>query len=65
MFHAFVIRFCISLNTGHIPPVIPFSTINNIPILVERSNSTLVFLKAACHANSGAERHFAVSSLYI
>ena len=34
-------------------------------ILVTRSNFTLVFLKAACHANSGAERNFAGSSSYI
>ena len=34
-------------------------------ILVKRSNFTLVFFKAAGHANPGAERNFAVSSLYI
>ena len=32
---------------------------------VKRSNFTLVFFKAACHANPGAERNFAGSSLYI
>ena len=38
------------------------STINNISISVKISNLTLVFLKAACHANSGAEQNFAGSS---
>ena len=32
---------------------------------VKRSNFTLVFFKAACHANPGAERNFAGSSSYI
>ena len=31
-----------------------FSTISNISILLKRSNFTLVFLKAACHANLSA-----------
>ena len=46
-------------------PLTPFSTINNISISVKRSNFTLVFLKAAYHANSGAEENFAGSSSYI
>ena len=29
---------------------------------VNNSNSTSVFFKAACHANSGAERNFAGSN---
>ena len=33
-----------------------FSTVDNILILVNRPNFTLVFLKTACHANLGAER---------
>ena len=48
----------------HIPPLIPFSNINNTLISVKRSNCTLVFIKAACHANPGAERNFAGSSYY-
>ena len=47
------------------PPLISFSTITNILILVKRINFTLVFFKAACHANSGAKINFAASSLYI
>ena len=39
-------------------PPIPFSTINNMLISVKRSNFTQVFYKAACHANSGAEKNF-------
>ena len=38
------------------PPLIPFSTINNISISIKRSNFTLVIFKAACHADLGAER---------
>ena len=46
----------------HTPPLIHFSTINNISISVNRSNSSLVFFKAACHANPGAEIDFAGSN---
>ena len=49
----------------HIPPPIPFSTINNMSISVKRSNFALVFFKAACHANPAAEGNFAGSSSYI
>ena len=42
-----------------------FSTIDNISISVKRSNFTLVFFKAAYHANPGAEKNFAGSSSYI
>ena len=34
-------------------------------ITVTRFNFTFVFLKAACHANPGAEKSFAGSSSYI
>ena len=40
------------------PPVIPFSTINNTSKSVKRSYSTLVFFKAAGDANTGAETIF-------
>ena len=33
-------------------------------ILVERSNFTLAFVKAACYVNLGAARNFAGSSSY-
>ena len=50
----------------HIPPLIPFSIINDISITIKISNFTLDFFKAACHhANPGAEINFAGSSLYI
>ena len=39
-----------------------FSSINDISISVKRSNITLVFFKATCHANPRAERKFAGSS---
>ena len=41
-----------------------FSSLYNILISVERSNFTLALLKAAWHANPGAERNFAGSSSY-
>ena len=52
------------MNILHIPPHIPYSTISNISISVERSNFTLVFFKATCHANPEAERNFAESNSY-
>ena len=52
-------------NELHIPPLLHFSTINNISMSVERSNFILVFFKAAYHANPGAETNFAGSSSYI
>ena len=55
IFHAFVISFHISIKALHIPPLISFSTINNISTSV-KTNFTLVFFKAACHANPGEVR---------
>ena len=40
------------------PPLTPFLNINKISISDKRSHFTLVFLKAACHANPVAERNF-------
>ena len=53
----FVISFCILINRVHIPPCIPFSTINNTSMSVKRFNFTLVF-KADYYANPGAEKNF-------
>ena len=58
-------------RTNHLHPNIEDMTILyfyhnlNISISLKRSNFTLVFFKAACHANPGAERSFAGSSSYI
>ena len=60
-----LLAFAYHYTEWHIPPLIPFSTINNISMSVKRSRFTLVFFKVACHANPGAERNFAGSSLYI
>ena len=49
----------------HIPPLILFPTINNISISVDRSNFTLVFFKATCHANPVTERKWAELNPYI
>ena len=65
IFHVFVISFCNPINRMIYSPLTPFSTINNISISVKRSNFTLVFSKAAYHANPGAEENFAGSSSYI
>ena len=40
----------------HIPPLTPFSIINNILVSVNNSYFIPVFFKAACHANPGADR---------
>ena len=45
--------------------LVPFHTINNISTLVNKSNFTFVFFKAACHANTGAVRKQAGLSSYI
>ena len=42
-----------------------FSIINNISISFKRSNFTLIFFKAAFHANPGAVRKRVWSSSYI
>ena len=41
------------LHIAFIPPLIPFSIINNILILV--SNSNLTSFKQVCHVNVGAD----------
>ena len=41
---------------GHIHPLIPFSTTNNISTSIKRSNFAI---KAACHAGPVAEKKFA------
>ena len=56
---------CICYYLLHIPPLIPFSTINNILISVKSYNFTLVLFRATCHGNSGAEKKFAWPSSYI
>ena len=48
-----------------IVPVVPFSTINSISTSVNNSNFTFVLFKHACHANPGADKKWAGSSLYI
>ena len=46
----------------HIPPLIPFSTINNISISVNNPNFTPVYFKQACYSNPGADGKWARSS---
>ena len=58
--------FLVSTSTvWHIPPLIPFSNINNIPISIKRFYFILVFFKVICPANSGAAGNQAGSSSYI
>ena len=53
------------LLLAFIPPLIPFSIINKILIIsVSNSNSIPVSFKQACHANPGADKKWAESSLY-
>ena len=66
--YVFVISFSILINRvtySSSYTFLHFSTINNTSISVKRSNFTLVFFKATCHANPGTERKFAGSSSYI
>ena len=64
-FHVFVIRFCISINSGIYSSLDTFFYRKNISISVKRSNLTLVISKAACNADPGAARKRARSSSYI
>ena len=54
-----------NIKIYHIFPLIPFSTITIISIAVKRSNFALVYFKAACHANPGAESTFTGSGSHI
>ena len=60
-----LLAFAYLYKEWHIPPLIPFSTIDNLSISVKRCNFTLVFSEAAYHGNAGPERNFARSSSYI
>ena len=42
----------------NIPPLIPFSTINDLSVSAKRSNLTLAFLKDTGDANPRAENFF-------
>ena len=48
----------------HIPPLIPFYTINNISILAKRSSYTLVFFKAAYQAHKFHNAHFEIFEIH-
>ena len=61
----FLLAFAYQQIERHIPPLVPFSTIYKISVLVKRSNFTLVFLQTTCHANLEAERNFRESNSYI
>ena len=61
IFHVFVISFCILTNRVTYFSSNSFLIRNNIPI----SDFTLVFFKAAYHANLGAEINFSGSDSYI
>ena len=63
--YVFVNSFCRSINRVTYSSSNTSNAINNISISVKRSNFTLVFFKAACHAYPGAERNLSGSSSYI
>ena len=54
-FKYLLLIFAYQLIAWHIPLIIFFSTIHNTSVSVNRSDFTLLFFKAACHANPGAE----------
>ena len=56
--YCLLLLFAYRWITWHIPPLIPFSTINSMSISVNNSNFSSVFLKPVCYANPGAERNF-------
>ena len=62
-FHVFVINFLIMINNESL--IMSFCGISNISLSVNRSNFTLIFFKAACHANTGAEIKWLGSNPYI
>ena len=53
----FLFAFAYLCIARHNPPLIPFSTINNISTSVNNSNFIPDFYKHACHANPGADRN--------
>ena len=60
-FISLLLAFAYKWTALNIPPLMPFSVINNMSISVNKSNFASVFFKAACHANPGAEKIFAGS----
>ena len=60
--NVFVVSFCYRWIKWHI---LPLSPDNNISISGNRSNFSLVFFKADCHSNPGAERKWVGSSPFI
>ena len=59
----FLFDFAYLFIVWHIPPLILFSTNNNIS--VNNSNFMSLFSKHACHANTGANKKLSGSSSYI
>ena len=57
IFHVLAISFRISLSSMAFVPLILFTAVYNISISVNRYNFTLIFFKADCHANPGAEKN--------
>ena len=58
-YHNFSYTYYLLLHTyvfaRHIPPLIPFATINNILISVYNLNSITIIFKQACHVHPGAD----------
>ena len=44
------------MNSVTFPPFVPFSTMNNISMSIEKSNIALRIFKGACHTDPGAVR---------
>ena len=61
IFYIFFIYLLFALaylcTAWHIPPLLPFSTMNNISLLVNNFNSTSVFFKQACHVDPGVDKN--------
>ena len=48
-----IFYFLLPVDEEHFPPLIHFSTFDNILMSANNSNFTFILLKAACHANPG------------
>ena len=57
LFMYLLLAFAYQWIAWFIPPLVPFSTINNISISLHKSDDSLDFFKAAFHANPGAGKN--------
>ena len=64
-FRYLLLAFAYRCRTWLIPPLTPVSTINNMLTSINNSNFPSIFVRHACHANSGADRKYAGPTSHI